>query len=53
MKRINKVTDEIIMKKDICIPYDNGILNIRVGPIIMKDGIEKSSKHIKYFVEKD
>ena len=26
------------MKKDICVPFDNGILNIRVGAIIMKDG---------------
>lgn len=26
------------MKKDMCVPCDDGILNIRVGAIIMKDG---------------
>ena len=26
------------MKQDMCIPCDDGILNIRVGAIIMKDG---------------
>lgn len=26
------------MGRDICIPCDNGIVNIRVGAIIMKDG---------------
>ena len=26
------------MSKDMCVPCDNGILNIRVGAIIMKDG---------------
>lgn len=26
------------MNKDICLPCDDGILNIRVGAIIMKDG---------------
>ena len=26
------------MNKDLCIPVDNGVVNIRVGAIIMKDG---------------
>ena len=26
------------MKKDMCVACDDGILNIRVGAIIMKDG---------------
>ena len=26
------------MKKDMCVPCDDGIINIRVGAIIMKDG---------------
>ena len=26
------------MNKDMCVACDNGILNIRVGAIIMKDG---------------
>lgn len=26
------------MKKDLCIPVDGGVVNIRVGAIIMKDG---------------
>ena len=29
---------DINMKKDMCVPCDSGILNVRVGAIIIKDG---------------
>jgi hypothetical protein len=45
-------------KKDMCVACDDGILNIRVGAIIMKDGKilmvgnERANYHILFVGEK-